>query len=109
MDDRTSSISDYSAQIPALSNAAEAQRRKSVQKWAYFTLALVLALAFVFPMYFMVTSGFKDEDEVLAVPIHWLPQDFQGLAQYQRAFDYQPIVRFFGNSLLVALADVVVT
>jgi len=109
MADDTSSIGGYSPQVPLLAGAAEAQTRKSVRKWAYFTLALVLAVAFVFPMYFMVTSGFKDEDEVLAVPIHWLPQNFQGLAQYQVAFNYQPILRFFGNSLLVAVVDVVVT
>lgn len=87
----------------------EARRRKFMQGSALFTLALVLAIAFGFPLYFMVTGSFKAEEEILVTPIHWLPHNFQGLAQYQRAFDFQPIGRYFFNSLLMAVIDVVVT
>ncbi len=87
----------------------EARVRKFLFKASLFVTALVLALSFGFPLYFMVTSSFKAEEEVLATPIHWLPHNFQGLRQYERAFEYQPVGRFFFNSMMVAVINVVVT
>ena len=83
--------------------------RKFMQRSALLTLALVFVIAFGFPLYFMVTGSFKGEEEILATPIHWIPQNFQGFAQYQIAFEVQPIARFFLNSLFMASVDVVVT
>src|SRR5215217_2251622 len=75
----------------------------------WFLIALILALTFFFPVFFMVTSSFKAEKEIFAMPIHWLPQDFQGFSQYLSAFDQIPLGRFFFNSALMASIDVVVT
>jgi ABC-type glycerol-3-phosphate transport system permease component len=83
--------------------------RRFVTRAMLFLIALALAVAFGFPLYFMVTGSFKAEEEILAVPFHWLPEQFQGIAQYQRAFEYQPIARFFFNSALIAAINVVVT
>ena len=47
----------------------------------WFSMALLLAVTFFFPIFFMITSSFKHELEIFAQPIHWLPHDFQGLAQ----------------------------
>jgi multiple sugar transport system permease protein len=82
---------------------------KFTQKAMLFLIALALALAFGFPLYFMVTGSFKAEEEILATPFHWLPEQFQGVAQYERAFEYQPIGRFFFNSAFIAAINVVVT
>ncbi|MEO8395985.1 MAG: carbohydrate ABC transporter permease [Chloroflexota bacterium] len=75
----------------------------------WFLIALILALTFFFPVFFMVTSSFKAESEIFAAPIHWLPQDCQGFAQYVKAFDQVPLTRFFFNSALMATIDVIVT
>jgi len=75
----------------------------------WFLVALILALTFFFPVFFMITSSFKAENEIFAMPIHLLPQDFQGFAQYLKAFDQVPLGRFFFNSLLMASIDVVIT
>ena len=75
----------------------------------WFLVALILALTFFFPVFFMVTGSFKGENEIFAAPIHWLPQDFQGFAQYVKAFNQVPLARFFFNSALMATVDVVVT
>ena len=40
-----------------------------------------------FPLWFMATSAFKAEPEIQAIPIHWLPHDFQWLAQFKLAGD----------------------
>jgi len=83
------------------------QKHASTTLW--FVVALTLAVVFFFPLYFMVSSSFKAETEVLAVPIHWFPHDFQGLSNFRKAFDAVPLTRFFLNSTYMATVDVVVT
>lgn len=83
--------------------------RWRLSTFVWFSIALVLALTFFFPVFFMITSSFKAETEIFAAPIHWLPQDFQGLTQYAKAFDQVPLGQFFFNSAFMAIVDVVVT
>lgn len=83
--------------------------QKHVSTALWFVIALALAVVFFFPLYFMVSSSFKAETEVLAVPIHWFPHDFQGLSNFRKAFDAVPLTRFFLNSTYMATVDVVVT
>ena len=74
-----------------------------------FSSALILAAVFFFPIYFMVSSSFKAENEIFAAPPHWVPHDFQGLDNYRLGFELIPLGRFFFNSALMATIDVVVT
>ncbi|SRR5581483_1869014 len=87
----------------------EERLRKRMRSLVWFTIALVLAVSFFFPLYIMVSSSFKAEEEVLTTPIHWFPEKFQGLEQYRKAFEVVPLLRFFFNSALMASIDVVVT
>ncbi|MBC7811440.1 MAG: carbohydrate ABC transporter permease, partial [Burkholderiales bacterium] len=89
--------------------AFEARLRKRITRYVWLAFALVAALTFSFPLYFMVSSSFKAENEILTTPIHWFPEDFQGINQYVRAFNQAPIGRFFFNSTLMAVLDVVFT
>src|SRR5450432_2062419 len=98
----------------ARQSAAAIERSMRFPHWRptsilWFLAALILALTFFFPVFFMVTSSFKGENEIFAAPIHWLPQDFQGLGQYIKGFSQVPLSRFFFNSALMASIDVVVT
>ena len=47
------------------------------------------------PVYYMFSTSFKSEAEVLAVPIHWLPHEFQRLDNYFEAFETAPFGRYF--------------
>jgi multiple sugar transport system permease protein len=85
------------------------RRRGGVARWVFFGLALVLAAVFAFPLWFMVTSAFKAESEIMAVPVHWLPHDFQGLQQFRDAASEAPIGRYLFNSMLLSLIQVAVT
>jgi ABC-type spermidine/putrescine transport system permease subunit II len=67
------------------------------------------AAVFAFPIWFMVTSAFKAEQEVQAIPIHWLPHDFQWFARFQVAADFAPLWRYFFNSTLLCVVHVMVT
>ncbi|MFO7323100.1 MAG: carbohydrate ABC transporter permease [Chloroflexota bacterium] len=83
--------------------------RKRLPGFLWFLVALLIAITFAFPIYFMVSSSFKAETEVLATPVHWYPYEFQGLLNYQRAFEVVPLARFFFNSAFMATVDVIVT
>ncbi len=72
-------------------------------------IALTLAVIFAFPIWFMVSSAFKAEAEIQAIPMHLLPWDFQGLAQFRLAADIGPIWIYFANSWLYAITHVVIT
>ncbi len=86
-----------------------ADLRRHPQRILLVLLAIFVAAVFALPLYFMVSSSFKADQEVLASPVHWVPQDFQGLTNFQRAFDEIPLARYFFNSFLMAGVDVVVT
>ncbi len=69
---------------------------------AIHALLFVGILITCVPIFYMFVSSFKSEAEVFAVPIHWLPHDFQGFANYVAAFQVAPFGRFFMNSLIVS-------
>ena len=84
----------------------------SLARWArplYISLTVAVAFIFAFPIFFMVTSSFKGEWEVQSIPIHWLPYDFQGVGRYAFAAEIAPLWRYFFNSVLMSVVNVVVT
>lgn len=83
-----------------ISNLAELSRS---------VVATAIGLAFFFPVYFMISSAFKAESEILANPIHWVPYEFQGLNQLYRAEEIAPLGRYIFNSSLLAVINVIVT
>ncbi len=89
--------------------AFEARLQKRISRYILFTIAMVLAIAFSFPLYFLVSSSLKAETEILATPVHWIPYNFQGLNQYVRAFESANVGRWFFNSTLMASLDVIFT
>jgi multiple sugar transport system permease protein/arabinosaccharide transport system permease protein len=74
-----------------------------------FATALVVATLSAFPIWFMVTSAFKAEPEIMAIPIHWWPHDFQGLARFREAAAFAPLWHYFFNSSVFSVTHVVVT
>ena len=72
--------------------------------------AVVIGGLFLFcvPVYYMVSSSFKAESEVVAIPIHWLPHEFTP-QNYPEAFAIAPFALYFYNSLVVAFAVVLST
>jgi multiple sugar transport system permease protein/arabinosaccharide transport system permease protein len=78
-------------------------------RWALFLAGLAAAAVFALPIWFMVTSAFKAENEIQAIPIHWLPHDFQGFARFKEAADFAPLGRYLFNSTLLAVVHVGVT
>ncbi len=76
------------------------------------TLRLVAAAIVVvngfFPALWILLTSLKTESELVQQPITWLPQTTT-LANYARAFADQPLLRYLGNSFVVALGSTVVS
>ncbi len=83
--------------------------RRLFSRLLLHAVILIGALLTSVPVYYMVSTSFKDESEVFALPIHWIPHEFQGLDNYIKAFHVAPFGRFFLNSAVVALIVVLTT
>lgn len=75
--------------------------------WLYL-LVIVGLLVFCVPVYYMATTSFKAESEVVAIPIHWIPHEFHP-ENYTQAFGIAPFATYFYNSLVVAIVVVAMT
>ncbi len=93
----------------AVSTSTQPRWNKHVAGIMWFIIAVVITITFAFPLYFMVISSFKPDQSVLSNTIELIPKEFQGLTNFRRAFEVVPMARFFFNSALMAIIDVVVT
>lgn len=75
---------------------------------ALYLLLAVMAIPFVFPTWWMITSSFKSINEILAFPPTPLPVD-PSLQGYLQAFTFQPFARQYFNSLYIAAVVTVLT
>jgi len=73
-----------------------------------YVVAVIGLLIFCIPVYFMISTSFKAEDEVFALPIHWLPHEFT-LTNYPGAFAIAPFQQYFFNSVFLATSVVLST
>jgi multiple sugar transport system permease protein len=90
-------------------SSREKSRSPLARQWLGTLIVAAFALAFAFPVYFMVSSAFKAENEILAIPIHLVPYEFAGLEEFRRAMEIAPLGNYVWNSALVAVVNVVCT
>ncbi|WP_430383286.1 carbohydrate ABC transporter permease [Streptomyces sp. P10-4] len=85
-----------------ISPAALARPRGKALYWTVFTAVVVLfALAFLFPVYWMVTGALKSPDEVARTPPTLVPAQWH-LSGYTDAWDLMELPRHLGNTLVQA-------
>lgn len=77
-------------------------RERLLNLLRYILLAAV-SLAMAFPFYWMVTSGFKTNDEIWQFPPTFWPQEFRW-SNYLDAWHAAPFARYMLNSIGVAAA-----
>ena len=90
-------------------SSREKSRSPLARQWLGTLIVAAFALAFAFPVYFMVSSAFKAENEILAIPIHFVPYEFAGMEEFRRAMEIAPLGNYVWNSALVAVVNVVCT
>ena len=49
------------------------KRKKQISEVTKTIVAIVLFILMMFPLYWMITTSFKDETSVFATPIQWFP------------------------------------
>ncbi|MFF5840415.1 carbohydrate ABC transporter permease [Streptomyces massasporeus] len=85
-----------------LSPAVLARPRGRAVYWTVFMgVVLLFALAFLFPVYWMVTGAMKSPDEVARTPPTLIPQDWH-LGGYTDAWDLMQLPTHLGNTLVQA-------
>ncbi|MBX3010256.1 MAG: carbohydrate ABC transporter permease [Caldilineaceae bacterium] len=84
--------------------------QQRVLRWSgQLVIHAILLVGVIFtclPIFYMVSSSFKSEVEIFAVPIHWFPDDFQGFDNYRKAFQVAPFGQFFLNSVIMSVTRV---
>jgi ABC-type glycerol-3-phosphate transport system permease component len=64
-------------------------------------LALIVALLFLLPLFWMISSSLKPDYQVLEFPPRWLPNPIRW-ANYPEALTYVPFGRYTLNTLLIS-------
>jgi multiple sugar transport system permease protein len=82
------------------------ERRSPLARFGIHLVLVVGALVSFFPFYWMVTSSFKTNIQAIASPPLWVPTEWH-LENYAIALSAAPFPRYFFNTLLVAVCQVV--
>jgi ABC-type glycerol-3-phosphate transport system permease component len=82
--------------------------RRLIGQLLIYVAAVIGLLLFAVPVYYMVSTSFKAESEVFALPIHWIPHEFHP-ENYVEAFQTAPFALYFRNSVVVAVTVVLST
>ncbi|MBB6018387.1 carbohydrate ABC transporter permease [Deinococcus radiopugnans] len=89
----------------AAPTTARRVRRRMPRDLPRFVLLCVLALIFLAPVYWMISTSFKTEADAISLPVQWIPTR-PTLDNYREVLTSPDgnILRWTGNSLYVALA-----
>jgi multiple sugar transport system permease protein len=76
--------------------------RKLMRRVLTYILLVLIALVFLIPLAWMVSTSLKPKSQWFSAQIYWIPKTIT-LANYQSLLDNPatPIARWFGNSLMV--------
>ncbi len=83
-------------------------RRSPASRIALYVVLTVMAIPFLFPTWWMITSSFKTVNDIFAFPPSLLPLS-PTLAAYVKAFTFQPFARQYFNSAYIAVVVTVTT
>ena len=88
--------------------AIQRSRRHPVRRVVFYGLLSVLAVPFVFPTWWMITSSFKPINDIFSFPPTLWPEN-PTLDAYAKAFTLQPFAQQYFNSLYIAIVVTVGT
>jgi multiple sugar transport system permease protein len=71
-----------------------------------YTLAVIVAIGFLLPLFWMISSSLKPDYQVLEFPPRWLPDPVRW-ANYPEALTYVPFARYGLNTLFIAVMTIV--
>ncbi len=74
----------------------------ALRRGALYFLLVLLAVPFIFPFWWMITSGFKSQSAIFEFPPRLLPQTWHP-ENFIEVFNYQPFAQHYFNSLYIAI------
>lgn len=107
------SISTHDAALPSPHEAAiphsRAEQRRRRSAWIRSAIACLIAAVYLFPVYWMVTTSFKDKSATFAQPPQIVPRSLS-VTSYEAAFTGNyGIWLALGNSFIIATGALVMT
>lgn len=79
------------------------KNKRGLFDWTSNIVVLFFAIVNLFPLYWLATSSFKNNTDVLKMPPDWWPKN-PTLDNYIEVFRSQPAIRWAFNSIFIALA-----
>jgi multiple sugar transport system permease protein len=83
-------------------------RKRVWPRVVLYVVMAVMAIPFLFPTWWMITSSFKSVQEIFSFPPSLLPLD-PTTAAYVKAFTFQPFARQYVNSAYISVVVTVLT
>lgn len=93
---------------PVRTGAARRPVRGPRSRWPRFLVVLVLALVWVFPLYWMVVTALSSRADLVAGRVSLLPTSLD-LGGFRRALTEFPVLQWLQNSFAIAAVAVVIT
>ena len=82
------------------------RRRRRLRRWAWGVPMWLLALLFLLPFAWMISTSLKPDADAFAVPMQWIPEDFRWENYTEVLFGEGSVLPAFGNSVFVAVLRV---
>lgn len=89
-------------QPPAVSRPRTRRSRARIGRIGMYVLLVVLLTVVLLPFLWMLSSSFKHDDEVLTVPVQWLPTTFVW-SNYAEIWTQIPMAGYLANSAFLAI------
>jgi len=83
-------------------------KKNYISTFLYYLLATLIAAAMLVPLFWMISTSFKNKGALMALPIQWIPKE-PTFDNFVRLFDTPGFIGSMGNSLVVAVASVALT
>jgi alpha-1,4-digalacturonate transport system permease protein len=81
---------------------------RSAKRWPRFVVVLVLALVWVFPLYWMLVTALSSRADLVAGRVSLLPGTLD-LGGFRRALTEFPVLQWVSNSFAIAVVAVAIT
>lgn len=103
MSDLTRPVAGDAGPSPGFMAASSTRRR--LRMGITYLIAIVVAILFLLPLFWMISSSLKPNYQVLEVPPRWLPSPVQW-SNYPEALTFVPFGRYALNTLFITLATI---
>lgn len=86
------------------------RRRKLISKIIVYVLIFVFSISFLLPFFWMLSTSFKEYDEIFQIPITFIPKKFifTNYAEVFQSNEYVNILVGFRNTLIIVIPSTVI-